>query len=70
MAVVVQTRPRCPRNVPSVYVVVDDFVTWAYHTSLVATDATNFGSWVYADEFLAAHPELLPGVLYVKWCVA
>lgn len=67
MPCVVQTRPRCPLNGPPVYVVVDDWVADTYHLTTVAADATDFGSHVPANDWLALHPELLPGVLFVKW---
>jgi hypothetical protein len=50
-----------------VFIVVDDWVLWTYHTTLDPFEASDFGNHVIADQFLADHPELLPGVLFVKW---
>lgn len=65
--VVVQTRPRAPLNGPPVYVRIDWPNPGEYITTLDPFDATDFTDHVTAESWLAFHPELLPGTLFVKW---
>lgn len=69
MKVVVQTRPRSPINAPPWFVIVDDPTPGEFSLTLIPADATDFINHVAAEDWLALHPELLPGILFVKWAL-
>lgn len=67
MSLLIQTRPRGPLNDPPNYVQIIDPILDTYVITLVKADATDFFNHTIANPWLNAHPELLPGILFVKW---
>jgi hypothetical protein len=67
VALNVQTRPRAPLNAPPTYVHTDDITSPDYYLTQDFSQATNFGTHQVANAWLEAHPELLPGILFVHW---
>lgn len=69
MPITVQTRPRSPKNKTTLYVQTDPDHPEVYTLTTDPALATHFEKHQIALKWLAAHPELLPGILYVKWGV-